>query len=118
MFRAEPFGSRVLVRWRGAIRHPPLRENFIPNVGRKLAFVLAASNHGTMIINRFDYRMTGPNPGVGVGYQLLEAGSSTRWTSSWRCNYLKRGGAFMGMALWRSMAAPISEPIPSNGRPR
>jgi hypothetical protein len=46
------------------------------NVGRKLAFVLAASNHGTMIINRFDYRMTGPDSGVGVGYQLLEAGSS------------------------------------------
>ena len=45
------------------------------NVGRKLAFVLAASNHGTMIINRFDYRMTGPDSGVGVGYQLLEAGS-------------------------------------------
>jgi hypothetical protein len=29
------------------------------NVGRKLAFVLAASNHGTMITNRFDYRMSG-----------------------------------------------------------
>ena len=48
------------------------------NVGRKLAFVLAASNHGTMIVNRFDYRMTGPGQGagtgVGVGFQLLEAG--------------------------------------------
>jgi FkbM family methyltransferase len=46
------------------------------NVGRKLAFVLAASNHGTMIVNRFDYRMTGPDSGVGVGHQLLEAGAS------------------------------------------
>ena len=47
------------------------------NVGRKLAFVLAASNHGTMILNRFDYRMSGPDQGVGVGvgFQLLEAGS-------------------------------------------
>jgi FkbM family methyltransferase len=43
------------------------------NVGRKLAFVLAASNHGTMIVNRLDYRMTGPDTGIGVGYQLLEA---------------------------------------------
>jgi FkbM family methyltransferase len=43
------------------------------NVGRKTAFVLAASNHGTMIVNRFDYRMTGPDSGVGVGHQLLEA---------------------------------------------
>jgi hypothetical protein len=45
------------------------------NVGRKLAFVLAASNHGTMITNRFDYRINAPNAGVGVGYQLLEAGA-------------------------------------------
>jgi hypothetical protein len=48
------------------------------NVGRKLAFVLAASNHGTMITNRFDYRMSGPHAGVGVGYQLLEAGAFDR----------------------------------------
>jgi FkbM family methyltransferase len=53
-----------------------LGENFMRNVGRKLAFVLAASNHGTMIVNRFDYRMTGPDSGVGVGYQLLEAGAT------------------------------------------
>jgi FkbM family methyltransferase len=44
------------------------------NVGRKLAFVLASSNHGTMIVNRFDYRMTGPDSGYGVGFQILEAG--------------------------------------------
>ena len=41
------------------------------NVGRKLAFVLASSNHGTMIINRFDYRIQ-DGIGVGVGHQLLE----------------------------------------------
>src|SRR6185312_3460030 len=45
------------------------------NVGRKIAFVLAASNHGTMIINRFDYRMNGPSSGIGVGYELVEAGN-------------------------------------------
>jgi len=43
------------------------------NVGRKLAFVLASSNHGTMIVNRLDYRMNGPDKGIGVGYQVLEA---------------------------------------------
>jgi len=42
------------------------------NVARKLAFVLASSNHGTMIVNRFDYRMTSPGSGYGVGYQILE----------------------------------------------
>jgi FkbM family methyltransferase len=45
------------------------------NAGRKLAFVLAACNHGSMIVNRFDYRMAEPGVGFGVGYQLLEAGA-------------------------------------------
>ena len=44
------------------------------NVGRKLAFVLASSNHGTMIVNRLDYRMVGAG-GIGVGFQILEAGA-------------------------------------------
>ena len=42
------------------------------NVRRKLAFILASSDHGAMIVNRFDYRMTGPDRGYGVGYQILE----------------------------------------------
>ena len=42
------------------------------NVGRKLAFVLAASNHGTMIVNRFDYRMLDSEHGIGVGFEILE----------------------------------------------
>ncbi|MFN3658800.1 MAG: FkbM family methyltransferase [Pseudolabrys sp.] len=42
------------------------------NVGRKLAFVLTSTNHGTMIVNRLDHRMFGPDQGIGVGYQLLE----------------------------------------------
>lgn len=45
------------------------------SVGRKLAFVLASSNHGTMILNRFDYRMVDQTRGFGVGYQILESGS-------------------------------------------
>ncbi len=43
------------------------------NVKRKLAFVLAASNHGSMIVNRFDYRMVGPDQGYGVGFQILDS---------------------------------------------
>src|SRR5579883_1534557 len=42
---------------------------------RKLAFVLAASNHGTMIVNRLDYRMINANEGFGVGFQILETAS-------------------------------------------
>jgi FkbM family methyltransferase len=45
------------------------------NVGRKLGFVIAASNHGTMIVNRFDYRMVAPDQAIGVGLQLLENGA-------------------------------------------
>jgi FkbM family methyltransferase len=42
---------------------------------RKLAFVLASSNHGTMIVNRLDYRMVNAEQGFGVGFQLLETAS-------------------------------------------
>jgi FkbM family methyltransferase len=45
------------------------------SVGRKLAFVLASSNHGTMILNRFDYRMIDQTSGFGVGFQILETAS-------------------------------------------
>lgn len=42
---------------------------------RKLAFVLTAADHGTLIVNRFDQLMVKPNAGCGVGLQLLEKGS-------------------------------------------
>jgi FkbM family methyltransferase len=45
------------------------------NAQRKLAFVLASSNHGTMIVNRLDYRMVNAESGFGVGYQILETAS-------------------------------------------
>jgi FkbM family methyltransferase len=45
------------------------------NPRRKVAFVLAASDHGTMIVNRFDYRMVDERGGIGVGFQILEAAS-------------------------------------------
>lgn len=45
------------------------------NPKRKIAFVLAASDHGTMIVNRLDYRMIDPQRGFGVGFQILEGGS-------------------------------------------
>jgi FkbM family methyltransferase len=42
---------------------------------RKLAFVLAASDHGTMIVNRLDYRLIDQQRAIGVGYQILEQAS-------------------------------------------
>jgi FkbM family methyltransferase len=41
---------------------------------RPIAFVLAATNHGGMLVNRHDYRLVGDG-GYGVGYQLLNNSS-------------------------------------------
>jgi FkbM family methyltransferase len=45
------------------------------NPRRKIAFVLAAADHGTMIVNRFDYRLVDEHRGFGVGFQILEGAS-------------------------------------------
>ncbi len=43
------------------------------NPKRKIAFVVAATEHGTMIVNRLDYRIVDrQGDGIGVGFQLLE----------------------------------------------
>jgi FkbM family methyltransferase len=47
----------------------------MPNPPRKLAFVTASTEHGMMIVNRMDRRISGPNQGIGVGFQLLEQGA-------------------------------------------
>lgn len=41
---------------------------------RNAAWVLAATEHGPMIVNRHDRVMTTPTTGYGVGFQLLERG--------------------------------------------
>jgi FkbM family methyltransferase len=38
---------------------------------RPIAFVLASTNHGTMLVNRHDYRIVESGMGYGVGHQLL-----------------------------------------------
>lgn len=45
------------------------------NPPRKIAFVLASTDHGTLIVNRFDYRMVNATEGYGVGHFLLETSS-------------------------------------------
>ena len=42
---------------------------------RKIAFVLASTDHGTMIVNRFDYRMENNDRGFGVGFKILNESS-------------------------------------------
>ena len=41
---------------------------------RRTAFVLTSTDHGSMLVNRHDYRLVG-NGGYGVGFQLLETSS-------------------------------------------
>jgi FkbM family methyltransferase len=41
---------------------------------RPIAFVLTSTNHGSMLVNRHDYRLVG-DWGYGVGYQLLNTSS-------------------------------------------
>jgi len=42
------------------------------NRPRKIAFITAATNHGTLIVNRFDQHVTETGVGFGAGFQLLE----------------------------------------------
>ena len=66
------------------------------SMGRNLAFVLASSNHGTMIVNRFDYRMNEPNSRAGSG--------SMSETSA-------RGGSGVGQLLLETAAAIAGEAV-------
>jgi FkbM family methyltransferase len=47
----------------------------MPNPPRKIAFVTVATDHGTLIVNRFDYHRLQADKGYGVGFQLLETGA-------------------------------------------
>jgi len=42
-------------------------------IRRPLPFVLAASGHGTLIVNRNDYKMLDAGRGYGVGFQILNS---------------------------------------------
>src|ERR1700722_6032379 len=46
------------------------RTRMMANPPRRIGFVLAATEHGTMILNRFDYRHSDQGT-YGVGHQLL-----------------------------------------------
>jgi hypothetical protein len=47
----------------------------MPDRPRPIAFVTASTDHGTMIVNRFDQYMTGPTTGMGAGFQILTRGA-------------------------------------------
>jgi FkbM family methyltransferase len=47
----------------------------MPSQPRKIAFVVAATDQGTLIVNRFDQHVVAPDRGYGVGLKLLERSS-------------------------------------------
>ena len=59
--------------WRGIAQ-----DVAVTGVKRKVAFVLAASDQGTLIVNRLDYRMIDDTRGYGVGFQILDTASFDR----------------------------------------
>jgi FkbM family methyltransferase len=44
----------------------------MPKQPRKIAFVIAATDHGTLIVNRFDQHVMDDRTAFGVGFQLLD----------------------------------------------
>ena len=58
------------------------RQNTMAYPARKIAFILASTDHGTLIVNRFDYHMVNASRGFGVGYFLLENSSYEQRESS------------------------------------
>jgi hypothetical protein len=43
-------------------------------IDRPIAYILASTDHGSLLVNRHDYKLT-QNGGYGVGYRLLNTSS-------------------------------------------
>ena len=61
-------------RFRGSEHHLTMDSAGSDHLFRKIAFVLASTDHGTMIVNRFDYQMV-QGGGFGVGFKILNESS-------------------------------------------
>lgn len=67
---------------------------------RKAAFVLAATDHGSMIVNRLDYGVTDGKPGYGVCFEILEDSSYADNESDVVCTLLKLRQKHHGKGVW------------------
>ncbi len=47
----------------------------MPSSPRKVAFIIAATDHGTLVVNRFDHHTVATGSAYGVGFQLLDKAS-------------------------------------------
>jgi FkbM family methyltransferase len=67
----------IAIRLRRQVRYAgrrSIRQDTMAYPPRKIAFILASTDHGTLILNRFDYTTTAQGS-FGVGYTLLESSS-------------------------------------------
>jgi hypothetical protein len=87
----------------------------MPHAPRKLAFVVASTDHGTMIVNRFDQHHDENHGSYGVGFQLLETGCYDASEVGLALQLLDLRRQHYGDARSRSTAAPMSAFTPSNG---
>src|SRR3974390_1002335 len=80
----------------GLISFAPTVGVIMPDAKHKIAFVLASSDHGTMIVNRFDYRMVNQEAGYGVGFQILEDGAYNKAEIELTSNLLQLRRTYFG----------------------
>jgi FkbM family methyltransferase len=69
------------------------------NIKRPVPFILVASNHGTMILNRNDYCLDGKGDGWGVGYQILNTGSHDHQEVDFILALLERRRKYFGAGV-------------------
>lgn len=63
---------------------------------RPIAFVLVSSNHGSMIVNRNDYRVVNPNHAYGVGFDIMQQSSFSQSEVQFLLALLDRRRHFFG----------------------
>jgi FkbM family methyltransferase len=86
--------SRVDVRLAAAEETSAMR-----NIPRKIGFVLAASEHGSLIVNRFDYNRLGDRE-YGIANQLFETGGWERREMAILLYLLRCRRQFHGDGVW------------------
>ncbi len=66
------------------------------NTARPIAFILASTNHGTLIVNRNDYRMIDESRGFDVGFQLLNTSNFDPTEVELECALLLKRRQYFG----------------------
>ena len=66
------------------------------NARQRIAFVLAGTNHGPLILNRLDRHIVDNNQGIGVGFELLEQSMYSPGEVNLLCGFLDLRRKYFG----------------------